>query len=300
MFSAIKTFFGGVSALALTACSPVNVLNAMVPSSGYHLTQDISYGATDRLKLDIYQPLEAAQEPSPTVVFFYGGGWEKGNRKDYKFVAEALTSKGITVVIPDYRVYPEVVFPEFLDDAAAAVAWTAEHIEQFGGDADLLFVVGHSAGAHIAALLSLNPDYLAQHALSPEHIKGVIGLAGPYDFLPLKSRNLKTIFGAEALQWQSQPINHVATDHPPMLLLVGGKDSTVLPRNSYRLAEKLAENGNAVELVSFEDFGHVAMVAKLARPLRGEGDLLLPIIRFIRQHAPSAAGKVDDGIARWH
>jgi len=287
VFSAIKTFFGGVSALALTACSPVNVLNAMVPSSGYHLTQDIAYGEADRLKLDIYQPVEGGQMPSPTVVFFYGGGWEKGEKKDYKFVAEALTSKGITVVIPDYRVYPEVVFPAFVDDAAAAVAWTAENIEQFGGDADLVFVAGHSAGAHIATLLSINPDYLAKHSFSPEKIKGVIGLAGPYDFLPLKSRTLKTIFGSETLQWQSQPINHVATNHPPMLLLVGEKDSTVLPRNSYRLAEKLTENGNTVELVRFEDYGHVAMVAKLARPLRAEGDLLQPIVRFIRQHSPS-------------
>lgn len=285
MFSAVKRFLGGVSALALTACSPVNVLNAMVPSTGYLLTHDIAYGEADRLILDIYQPVEQTDTLSPTVIFFYGGGWEAGDKKDYKFVAEALTSRGITVVIPDYRVYPEVVFPEFMEDAAAVIAWTSAHIEHFGGDADNVFVAGHSAGAHIAALLSLDATYLAKHALSPERITGVIGLAGPYDFLPLKSRTLTTIFGSDDLQWRSQPINHVAYGHPPMLLLVGEKDSTVLPRNSYRLAKKLEATGNAVQLISFKDYGHVAMVAKLAKPLRGEGNVLAPMIRFITQHS---------------
>lgn len=287
MFSVIKTFFGGVSALALSACSPVNVLNAMVPNSGYYLTQDVAYGDAERQKLDIYQPVDGAAEGSPTVVFFYGGGWEKGDKKDYKFVAEALTSAGITVVIADYRVYPEVVFPAFMEDAAAAVAWTVNNIEQFGGDADLLYVAGHSAGAHIAVLMSLDSRYLANHASSTDQIKGVIGLAGPYDFLPLKSRTLKSVFGSADTQWQSQPVNHVTTNHPPMLLLVGEKDSTVLPRNSYRLAEMLEEKGNSVELIRFKDYGHVAMVAKLAKPLRGEGDLLDPIVTFITQHSHS-------------
>lgn len=281
----IKTLFGSLSALTLTACSPVTLLNAMVPESAYQHRSDLVYGEYDRLKLDVYQPVNsvASQKPA-TVIFFYGGGWEAGEKADYKFVAEALTSQGMIVVIPDYRVFPEAVFPEFIEDAAQAVAWTRQHIAEFGGDPEQLFIAGHSAGAHIAAMLSVNPRYLQQAGLESEQLRGMIGLAGPYDFLPLTSPTLKQIFGDDASQWQSQPVNFVGEAHPPTLLLVGNNDRTVLPRNSYRFAEKLKQYGNDVELVELSDYGHVAMVAKLAKPLRGDGALLAPIVSFVEQH----------------
>jgi acetyl esterase/lipase len=281
----IKTLFGSLSALTLTACSPVTLLNAMVPESAYQHRSDLVYGEYDRLKLDVYQPVHsvASQKPA-TVIFFYGGGWEAGEKADYKFVAEALTSQGMIVVIPDYRVFPEAVFPEFIEDAAQAVAWTRKHIAEFGGDPEQLFIAGHSAGAHIAAMLSVNPHYLQQAGLETEQLRGMIGLAGPYDFLPLTSPTLKQIFGDDASQWQSQPVNFVGEDHPPTLLLVGNNDRTVLPRNSYRFAEKLKQYGNDVELIELSNYGHVAMVAKLAKPLRGDGALLAPIVSFVEQH----------------
>lgn len=282
MSAFIKKILSSLSAVALTACSPVNLLNAVVPSEGYQLVEDVAYGQGPRHKLDIYQPTVHAAG-SPTIVFFYGGGWEDGDKKDYKFLAQALTSRGYTVVVPDYRVYPEVVFPAFVNDAASAVAWTEANISEYGGDTEHLFLMGHSAGAHIAALLNLNADYLAQHGVSPEMLSGVIGLAGPYDFLPLKSDTLKTIFGPEETRWQSQPIEFVTGQHPPMLLMVGLDDLTVWPRNSIRLAQKLEAQGSNVQLVQLEGYGHVAMVAKLARPLRGDGALLKPIVEFINQ-----------------
>lgn len=281
----IKTLFGSLSALSFSACSPVTVLNAMVPESGYQHQADIVYADNPRLKLDIYKPVSTTGSKKPaTIIFFYGGGWEAGEKADYKFVAEAFTSQGMMVVIPDYRVFPEVVFPEFLQDAAHSLAWTKEHIAEFGGDPEQLFVAGHSAGAHIAAMLTLNPVYLQQVGMQPQQLSGLIGLAGPYDFLPLKSETLKEIFGEESQRWQSQPINFVTTQHPPTLLLVGKRDRTVLSRNSYRLADKLKQQGNWVELVEFDEYGHVAMVAKLAKPLRGEGALLTAIVRFVEQH----------------
>lgn len=280
----IKALLSGLSAMVLTACSPVNILNALVPSYGFTAQRDIAYGELDRQQLDIYLPTQRSADAGPVVVFFYGGGWEDGDKKDYKFVGEALTSHGITVVIPDYRVYPQVVFPDFVDDAAAAVAWTRSNINRYAGDKQQLFIVGHSAGAHIASLLALNPDYLKKYALTPDNVKGVIGLAGPYDFLPLKSDTLKTIFGPEAGRGKSQPINYVYGDNPPMLLMVGERDLTVWPRNSYRLADKITEQGGEVELMRFPDYGHVAMVAKLAKPLRGNGALLQPILAFINKH----------------
>lgn len=282
--SVLKRIFGGLSAMWLAACSPVNLLNAMVPSHGFTTQCDIAYGDLQRQRLDIYLPTQRAAKGNPVVVFFYGGGWEGGDKKDYKFVGEALSSQGITVVIPDYRVYPEVMFPDFVDDAAAAVAWTRANIQRYAGDERQLFIVGHSAGAHIASLLALNPEYLKKYALTPDNIQGMIGLAGPYDFLPLKSDTLKIIFGPQNQRWQSQPINYVSGENPPMLLLVGERDLTVWPRNSYRLADKITEEGGNVELLKFPDYGHVSMVAKLAKPLRGDGALLKPILAFIDKH----------------
>ena len=139
------------------ACSPVTVLNALVPENGYQKLADIAYGDENRQKLDIYLPAHTRSDhPLKTVVFFYGGSWDSGSKADYKFVAEALTSAGYIVIIPDYRLYPEVVFPEFVDDAARSMAWVFEHIRDYGGDKQQVFIAGHSAGAHIAALLSLN------------------------------------------------------------------------------------------------------------------------------------------------
>lgn len=270
--------------MLLTACSPVNLLNAMVPSHGFTVQRDIAYGELARQRLDIYQPTQRRAGKNPVVVFFYGGGWEGGDKKDYKFVGEALSSHGLTVVIADYRVYPEVVFPDFIEDAAAAVAWTKANIDSFGADPDQLFIAGHSAGAHIASMLVLNDEYLKKYALTPDDVIGMIGLAGPYDFLPLKSDTLKTIFGPEDLRWQSQPINFVQGDNPPMLLMVGERDLTVWPRNSFRLADKITAAGGEVALKKFPDYGHVAMVAKLAKPLRGDGAILQPMLEFIDQH----------------
>lgn len=268
-----------------SACSPVTVLNAMIPEQGYQRFADIAYGEAPRQNLDIYLAKQTdKQSRRSTIMFFYGGSWESGRKDEYKFVAEALTSVGFDVVIPDYRVYPDVRFPAFVDDAARAVSWSKAHLAEYGLNTERLFVAGHSAGAHIAAMLSLDNHYLEQYELAPDVFSGMIGLAGPYDFLPLKSETLKTIFGPESSRWRSQPINYVDGNNPPMLLLVGNDDRTVLPRNSRHLADKIQENGGKVSLVEFDDYGHVAMVAKLAKPLRGEGRLLQTIRDFVIAH----------------
>src|SRR5450830_980541 len=155
------TLLSSVAVAFTTACSPVKTLNAIIPSDGYILEQGITYGALPRQKLDVYIPKNKAVTAKPVVVFFYGGSWDSGDRADYKFVAEALTSKGFVVVIPDYRVYPEVLFPDFLFDAAKAAKWVKDNAEKYGGDHSKVFLAGHSAGAHIAAMLTLDQQYLA-------------------------------------------------------------------------------------------------------------------------------------------
>lgn len=273
----------GVAVTVSSACSPVKVLNGLVPSDGYHLHADIAYGRLKRQQLDIYQP-KHVNGTMPVVIFFYGGSWDSGNKEDYKFVAEALASQGVIVVIPDYRVYPDVLFPEFMEDPAQAARWVKHHIQEFGGDSARLFLAGHSAGAHIAVMLGVNAHYLAQVNLKPADFRGIIGSAGPYDFLPLKSARLKEIFGEESKQWKSQPIHFVDGANPPMQLLVGLKDGTVWPRNTFNLAAKIQQAGGQVEVVEFPTYHHVDMAAKLARPLRGDGSLLKHMMSFIQRH----------------
>ena len=269
-----------------SACSPIKVLNSLVPENGYELVSGVEYGTNARQKLDIYLPkaTEKSTALKKVIIFYYGGNWDSGERADYKFAAEALVSHGYIVVIPDYRVYPEVLFPALMADPVSAAKWVKTNIKKYNGDANKVFLAGHSAGAHIAVMMAINPEYLAQVSLKPNDFAGVIGLAGPYDFLPLKSDRLKTIFGSEAEQWKSQPINFVNGKNPPLFLAVGMKDDTVWPRNTINLAKKIKEKNGLVEVHEFASYGHVDMVAKLAKPLRGNGELLKSVITFIDLH----------------
>ncbi len=280
LFKLASIFFAG----ALTACSPVNLLNGLIPVDGQTLTPNIAYGELARQKLDIYVPKTNNQKPMPVVLFIYGGSWDSGDKKDYLFVAEAFTSKGYLTVIPDYRVFPEVKFPTFIDDAALACKWVKSHIAEYGGDANNIFIVGHSAGAQIGLMLDLNTEYLARVNLKPDAFKGYIGLAGPYDFLPLKSQRLKDIFSPEELRWKSQPINYVTGKNQPTLLLVGLKDDIVWPKNTFNLAKAIEAKKGPVKVVEFPDYGHVDMVTNIAKPFRGNSTLLDEMILFMRNN----------------
>lgn len=264
--------------------SPLNILNALIPSHQYQLFKDMTYGDLTRQTLDIYVPKKMTPNTS-VIIFYYGGGWDSGSKKDYKFAAEAFTSNGYIVVIPDYRVYPDVIFPAFMQDPVSAAKWVKSHITDYGGNADSVFLAGHSAGAHLAVMMGVNSDYLAQEQMTPLDFAGVIGLAGPYDFLPLRSARLKDIFGPEHARWQSQPIHYVDGKNPPILLLVGLKDDTVWPHNTLNLAERIKSFGGHVQVATFERFNHVDMVAKLSKPLRGDGAMLASVITFIKQNS---------------
>ncbi len=282
----IASLFSVAALVLTTACSPIKALNAVIPDSGYQLTAGIGYGSLPRQKLDVYVPKKSGSEVTkllPIVVFFYGGSWDSGNKGSYKFIGEAMTSQGFIAIIPDYRVYPDVLFPGFMQDPAKAAKWAKTHAAEFGGDPDRIFLAGHSAGAHIAAMLTLDDEFLKVEYSKPGDFAGMIGLAGPYDFLPLKSERLKTIFGPEEQRYNSQPINFVTGKNPPMLLLVGTKDDTVWPKNTYNLAAKIKAAGGPVEVAEFEGYSHIDMAARLARPLRNER-LLNTITSFVQSH----------------
>jgi acetyl esterase/lipase len=274
-------FAGVLLLVTIAACSPLKTINALTPDSTYALTEDIAYGADVRDRLDIYAPSNATG-PAPVVVFFYGGSWNSGNRKDYKFVGEALASRGILAVVADYRLYPQVRYPDFLVDCGAAVAWTAREIGRYGGDPKRLFVMGHSAGAYNAAMVALDARWLNQAGQSPAMLRGWIGLAGPYDFIPIKDENVRPVFFFPNTPPESQPINHVTPQAPNSLLIASKADSLVDPvRNTGGLSEKLRQAGVPVQTVFTDHTSHTSLVGSLARPLRGLAPTLELIVAFI-------------------
>jgi pimeloyl-ACP methyl ester carboxylesterase len=212
----IKTVVAVCAAGLLTgmlgACSPLSALNAVSPAGGARATAAIPYGSDARNRLDVYRPpagRRADGKAAPVIVFFYGGNWVSGARADYAFVGRALAARGYVVVIPDYRLYPQVRYPDFLDDAARAVAWTERNVGPYGGDPHRVYVMGHSAGAYNAAMLALDGRWLGRQGIRPDSLRGWIGLAGPYDFLPVENRTTRPVFDYPDTPADSQPANHV-------------------------------------------------------------------------------------------
>ena len=278
--------FGALLLLALSACSPVKLLNALTPDSTFDKTAGIAYGDDPRQKLDVYVPRHALPD-APVVVFFYGGSWNSGAREDYNFVGEALASRGIVAVVADYRLYPQVRYPLFLQDGARAVAWTKAHIREFSGNPQRLYLMGHSSGGYNAAMLALDGDLLAAAGMSPKDLRGWIGLAGPYDFLPIENPAVRPVFFWPDSPPQSQPINHVSRGAPPALLIAASKDDLVNPtRNTGGLAHKLRAAGVPVQDFYYSRPNHITLVATLSRPLRGLAPVLDQVVDFIK-HTPT-------------
>ena len=276
-------------ALLLPACSPTALLNATVPSHGVTVTRDIAYADGPRHRLDIYRPPGEGKQ-APLVVFLYGGSWRTGDKGMYPFVALPLAARGAVVVVPDYRLYPEVAFPAFLDDNARAVAWAADHATELGADARRLFIVGHSAGAYNAAMLALDPRFLAAAGSDRRRLAGVVGLAGPYDFLPITGEDIKPVFATVGDGPLSQPVSYVDGRNPPMLLLAGEDDTTVNPRNTLSLAGKVSAAGGAAEAHILPGVGHIGILTAFAPLFRNRAPVLDDIWAFISRQAAGQAG----------
>lgn len=277
-----RGWVAGLFGMLLSACRPVTLLNAVVPKGQMQILRDIPFGTLPPQKLDIYQPHLLSEALLPVIVFFYGGSWDSGSKQDYLFVAEAFTAQGYLVVIPDYRHYPEVKFPQLMQDPALAFQWVKQHISAYHGDPQRVFMMGHSAGAHLAVMLSLNAEYLARVGLHPDAIAGTVGLAGAYDFLPLGTDRLRAIFAPPEQEWTSQPIHFVTGKNPPLLLLTGTRDRTVWPKNSINLANAVTAKGGRAQLITYEGYDHVDIIAKLAKPLRGDQRLLQDVLNWLR------------------
>lgn len=288
-----RTALAGLTALFLAGCERLGFLAVNVPAAfgSYKRHADIAYGPDPQQRLDVYVPASAALE-RPVVIFWHGGRWRFGDKADYRFVGAALAESGYVTVVANYRHYPQTKMPGFMHDAAQAALWGAAHCKEYGGDPRRLYLMGHSAGAHLAALVTLDPRYFAAAGQAAPHIAGVIGLSGPYDFLPLLEPDVQDMFGPPPLYAESQPINFVRADAPPMLLVHGLKDDTVLPKNSRNLAAALRALGMPATLKLYPKASHADTVAALTALLRGRAPTLADIRAFVDQGAANAGPRL--------
>lgn len=278
-FKGIARWAVAGAALFLSGCANLGIglLNAIVPSEGYKRETAIAYGAHPRQMLDVYVPSAADPGARPVVLFFYGGSWQFGDRGQYKFLGEALASRGIVTIVADYRLYPEVKFPAFVEDGAQALRWVEGHAAAYGGNPKSIYVMGHSAGANIAALVALDPRY--RNGIP---VKGLIGLAGPYTFQPLEIDSVKAVYQGTNVA-DARPVAFVgqALPLPHTFLAHGRGDDTVDPFHTERMAEALRARGGDVRLVFYDSIGHVMLMGAFARPFRGKAPVIHDVMQFI-------------------
>ena len=264
------------------ACSPLTTFDRLVPKDrgGIRVAKDLAYGHAPRQRLDVYAPRAACGRPRPVVVFFYGGSWNSGTRAGYAFVGRALAARGFVTVVPDYRLVPDVHYPAFVEDGAAAVRWAISHADAYCGDGGSVVLMGHSAGAYIAAMLAVDPRWLGA---SRPAVKGLVGLAGPYDFAPFDVAASRAAFGQSPDPAATQPVTWAGAGDPPALLLYGSDDTVVRPRNSQALAAKLRAGGVAVDERAYAKLGHIGILLALARPFRGRAPVLDDVAGFVQR-----------------
>ena len=268
---------------SLAACSPTATLNALASSTTHSFTGGVAYGPLARQKLDIYTPTSAAPAGGwPLVVFFYGGSWNTGERADYKFVGAALAARGVLTLVADYRLYPDVRYPEFLNDSAKALAYGLSEAARLGANPKRVFVMGHSAGGYNAAMLALDPRWLATTGHTPDELAGWIGLAGPYDFFPTDNADAQPVFFHPNYPAKAQPIEYGSASAPRTFLAAPLKDALVSPtRSTQALAARLQAQGANVTLKMYEHASHTTLIGAMSAPLRWIAPVHADVLAFI-------------------
>jgi acetyl esterase/lipase len=264
--------------LMVIGCSSADVLNATITREGYTVTRDIAYGPDPRQKLDIYTPQHA--QHAPVILFLYGGSWQKGSKDDYRFLGQAFASKGYVTAIADYRLYPQVYYPDFVTDGAYALKYIHAHAAAYAGNPDKIILAGHSAGAFNIMMLGADDRFHTAAQTKRTWIKAIIAIAGPYDFLPFTDDNIKALF-SKAPDTETQPLNHITQKMAPVFLATGSEDDTVDPRNSHRVKAKLASLNSSVEEHVYPGIGHIGIILSLAEGFRWKAPLLDDIETFI-------------------
>lgn len=267
-----------------TSCTPRAALERLVLGDLVERAVDLPYGEGERRTLDVYQA-SRARGTAPVVVFLYGGRWKYGSKDDYLLVANAFVRRGWVTVVPDYRLHPAVLFPAWVEDGAAAVRWTADNIHRFGGDARNIIVVGHSAGAHTAALLALDERYLRNAGVPPGVVRGFVSVAGPVD-TNWTAPDVQRLMGPRDGWPETYPATHVDGRNPPLLLMHGGSDDVALPVSSTRLAATIQQRGGCASARIYSNLGHIDIAVALGLPaLRAE-----PVLDDLEQFIEDPAG----------
>jgi acetyl esterase/lipase len=280
LFTAALAASGGLAA----ACSPLRAFNTLAPKDGdvRLVARGLAFGPGPRQAMDVYAPTDTTAGIRPMLVFFYGGSWNSGRRQDYAWVGRALAAQGFVVAVPDYRLVPEVRFPAFVEDGAAAVARLRTEAPRLGGDPDRIVLAGHSAGAYTAVLLGLDRRWLEGPGVPEGAVRGAAGLAGPYDFYPWDAASAIAAFGQAPDPRQTQPITFARGDAPSLWLGTGDADETVRPRNSLRLGEAVRAAGGRAEVKLYPGVDHIGIVLALSRPFRGRAPVLADLTAFAR------------------
>lgn len=271
--------FGGL----LFHFAALKVFNFLVPKDqGSELVASaVPYGSEAEQTLYVFKPKQA--KPNlPIVIFVHGGSWQEGNAADYGFVGRAFAANGFVTFVVGYRKHPQHPYPAFVQDVASSVKWVNTHAAQFGGDAEKIFLVGHSAGAYDIALAVLDQRYFEEAGIADKHIKGIATLAGPFDFLPLDSKITLKVFGKIGDLEKTQPINFVRKDAPPFLILHGTADTTVYPKNAKSLYKHLIDVGASAKLTEYQGVSHVGILLDIAKPLRGNAPVLDDVVKFFK------------------
>ncbi len=235
---------------------------------------------------DVYAPRHA--DHAPVVVYFYGGSWMTGKRQWFRWMGEALAAQGVVAIVTDVRPWPKARMDGFLRDGAEAVRWARDHAAALGGDPSHLFVMGHSSGGQIAAMLATDAQWLATVDMKPRDLAGFIGVAGTYDFIPFDEPEFYDIFGHDPKeQALSQPINFVDGDEPPALILQGEKDTIVSPAEAVSFEGRYRQQGEPVELKLYPQVGHEELLLAFG-PLKSKAPVIADTMAFIRRYSVGA------------
>lgn len=280
-----RGLFAPALGLIAGACSPLTLLNALGPRDRgvQRVARDVAYGEDPRQRLDIHSPVGTSERPWPVLVFFYGGGWDSGERGQYAWAAQALAARGFVVATPDYRIVPGVQFPAFIEDAAAATAQVGRIAGQYGGDPARLGVIGHSAGAHLALMIALDRRYMAATGAAPDLIKAAAGLAGPYDFLPFDVPASVNAFGRAPDPTLTQPVTFARADAPPLWLGHGTADVVVHAEDTTILCERMAAVGGRCEAKLYPGLNHADLIATFSPLFRKKAPVLDDATAFLRR-----------------
>jgi acetyl esterase/lipase len=252
------------------------------------IVRDVCYHeecGDDRHRLDLYAPPGASN--APVVIFYYGGGWRSGNKDLFEHLGRAFAVRGYVAVIVNYRLTPHVKSPAHAHDCAAAAAWVNSHVCKYGGDSETIFLIGHSAGAHLAALLGVDNHFLDSHGFDPAALRGVIAISGVYNLeehidttVFTSAEHVQDAFGdlPEELQ-KASPLWYVREGLPPFLVIVAEDDPEGLRSQAREFADALRGAGTDVVYISLKRRDHFSIIRRFGS---GTDTTIRAINEFLR------------------